>query len=261
MKFCQYFLHRYFFKLNILIHTRLNCVLESAYDEEEELTWGEDDDVDNQVAEKESVAGIQDSTCGSTENTDHDNACDYINSSHGFSDEPGKHVHCNEEIESLNAELSRKVLHLEDEIEKLQNQLIVERTTNARLKSRIANFEDRELNMNQELAQLRAAVTAAESKNQTAPLSGASSIVDLGQAAIPNEKMDSKWNAVSNVNKSNTPSDLSLASLQSLSSGDSTPVVDKDVSVSRTENKNFSTTLMKEGEEEEEEEWDDGAWE
>jgi hypothetical protein len=208
--------------VNILIISSLDSVLESAYDEEEELTWGEEDEDDaedgnkiksdsgiEQEQEGNTISSIQEPSIESNENVTDDDSytrkttlvetIQISNSgSAGVTDEDALLAAKNiAQLQEANANLSRRTVMLESEVEKLQNQLIKERTLSAKLRTTVSQGEEREKTCTQQMTALqqqlaaaekevlamRASMAASDTGIEPAPLSsgsGSSSIVDLG---------------------------------------------------------------------------------
>ena len=152
--------------MNILIISSLDSVLESAYDEEEELTWGEEDEDDaedgnkiksdsgiEQEQEGNTISSIQEPSIESNENVTDDDSytrkttlvetIQISNSgSAGVTDEDALLAAKNiAQLQEANANLSRRTVMLESEVEKLQNQLIKERTLSAKLRTTVSQGE------------------------------------------------------------------------------------------------------------------------
>ena len=208
------FFLRYFFKVNILVLSNLDSVLESAYDEEEELSWGEEEEAEEEEGErgrdhrhgkegnKEKVNSTLDHTDETSPSTNNDTASQPSTSSSTSSSRPD----ADEEVALLaansitqlqedNANLSTRADMLEREVEKLQNQLIKERMVSAKLRSHVTQGEEREkglaeqvMHLKMQLAAAAAAVSERDAKEkekerahiESAPVSTSSSIVDLG---------------------------------------------------------------------------------
>mmetsp|Transcript_30144 Transcript_30144/g.56031 ORF Transcript_30144/g.56031 Transcript_30144/m.56031 type:complete len:391 (-) Transcript_30144:240-1412(-) len=274
---------RYFFKVNILVMSSLDSVFESAYEEEEELTWGEDDDGgvvnDNDIKENSATStphvSTGDLTSLSDEKLSHENSV------------PG-----DSQLQSSYDNLSTRATMLEAEVEKLQQQLIKERTVSAKLRNSLIQSEEREKSLTEEVRNLKQKLEFSENnwkkskgassqqEIEPSPLSGGSSgssIVDLGHAHL-NHPITPETNRDDDMGPS--MSDLSLSSLQSVSSASanstvSSPTESKvstsvkkltasdltlpDASAQQEGTLKNSSTL--ECDEEEEEEWDNEAWE
>lgn len=272
---------RYFFKVNILVMSSLDSVLESAYEEEEELTWGEDEDggvVNDDDDGKENSAV-------STPHLSTDNLItlsDKKLSSEGSVNTDDQRL---SQLQSANDSLSTHTNMLEGEVDRLQQQLIKERTVSAKLRNSLVQSEERERSLAEEVRNLKQKLEFSENKRKAksapsqleiepSPLSdgsSGSSIVDLGHAHL-NPPITSEAKRHDDIDPS--MSNLSLSSLQSVSSASgnssvSSPTDSKELSAvkqltitadaPKEETQKHSSTLG--CDEEEEEEWDNEAWE
>lgn len=272
---------RYFFKVNILIISSLGSVLESAYDDDEELTWAEDEDnvIDRSIQEGKS--------------------CQSGNSEMGTESNPtltdcyGKNGHEKarviendiEEATSLQ-ETNIRIISLEREIAKLHQELMTERAVSDNLRNTLSQQERREKELISEVSNLMGKLEAIESVNakccnicaqkiEVAPPSTGSSVVVLDM-----EKRESTADPQEHIMKSlnqechPSMSELSLTSLQSVSSvstnsSPSSTVENKLLGVSNSaprllpqQQNNQQLSKMTENEvlDGDDEEWDNEAW-
>jgi hypothetical protein len=266
---------RYFFKVNILVMSSLDSVLESAYEEEEDLTWGEEEDGD--IANDDDVK-------------EYDTSSPYLSdtklSSENCVNDGDQRL---SQLQSANESLSTQTKLLETEVERLQQQLIKEQTVSAKLRDSLVQSEEREKSLAEEVRNLTQKlefsennwkVKVASSKQdpsiEASPLSGGSSgssIVDLGHAHLSHPNTSEKRR---NDDIGPSTSENSLSSLQSLStvSGNSTmssPIESKELTGNAMKQLTVSSNDQKEEtekrlstldcDEEEEEEWDNETWE
>ena len=281
--------------MNILILSSLDSVLESAYDEEEELTWGDDDDSNANAGEegKQDESGVDKAKTSVPRKSDETEAValSYDGARRIHASVKLDNSHCQESTETVDKSLlnatkevsalketnnnfSTRVILLEEEVEKLQNQLIAEKEKSTKLRAQLNEASDREKNLLGRIDGLKLKVSAAEGnhnafENTSAPLStGSGSVVDLGEE-ICKASSKSQLPPQTSTQLGPSVSDLSLASLQSISSvsTNSSPSTNTDLAApSRSTDKpscNVNTKANSANNvlDEEEEEWDNEAWE
>lgn len=253
---------RYFFKVNILIISSLDDVLKSAYEEEEELTWGEDDEEDRSAVS--SGAQGNDVVDPNLVNVNH---------------EPLEH---NTIVENVTIVEEKVPLSETDE---RVNQL---ETENVKLLTRVRELEKEVARLEGQLASTR---IYRSTETEPCPPSSGSSVVDLGttyhseKQRATSVQSDDKWAEVSSSGIIPSASELSLNSISSISGGESPPLRIDDaptLSISRpakvvevvtTTSAALKSGDVKRGEkakavtsrlgsaEDDEEEWDNEAWE
>jgi hypothetical protein len=224
----------------------LDSVLESAYDDEEELTWGEDDDCDQH--EDDNIKILSSST-SSQPPINCDTGSVNAMCLEGTEGKSQKETSVADDValvaagkisklQEINDSLTTRAAMLESEVEKLQNQLIKERTVSAKLRSGLAQSDDRERCLVEEVHDLKQKLLSSEQSlkdsindlpshpvgSHSAPTSNGSSIVDLGTSHHHENDISSSTEpkSVPQTEMAPSVSDISLASLQSVSSTSST---------------------------------------
>lgn len=296
---------RYFFKVNVFIISSLDSVLESAYDEEEELTWGEEED-DTQDQESEDI--VDNTASASCQPPG--NSTSLVLEEDSKSAVAGENTPPSEkdgevgevallaarnilQLQQTNSTLAARSEMLEAEVEKLQNQLIKERTISAKLRNGLTVAEHRQKELVEEVDVLRDQL--ARMKAEAEAVSGIESTADRecsvsqcsDSLASKSSASRSHGSSIVDLGSEHSPSPLhpvesesegsgSLQSVSSPSDSDQSPPPSPSPHI-RDEGEDKGHQRKAEGEhcpaededdtkgvplsDESEEEWDNEAWE
>lgn len=223
----ELFWARYFFKVNVFIISSLGSVLESAYDEEEDLTWGEDEDEcgdENGGDEARNVSSTPTQSTTSRRDNDLSLPSDMptgeslkVNPSVSESAQVRGEDMAEEvamiaagnisELQEANEALRTRAELLESQVEKFQNQLIKERTLSTKVKNEMVAAEQRERELVAEVADLRKRLADAEA------LTASLARLDAKKESSPREAIDKIYDSESSLtNRSSVDSIVDLGS-------------------------------------------------
>lgn len=278
----------------------MDSVLESAYDEEEELSWGEEDEEDNNDNANEQRKETEKSVISTTSTSNQEPAKEGETSPNTpFVDDartegathPTKQTdaHTNNvdaeevallaarnisQLQEANANLSTRARMLEGEVEKLQNQLIKERTVSAKLRTSVTQGEEREKMLAAQVKDLTIQLT--ESRAKTAEATAVAKKDTQQQIPPPNEiqiesapiSSDSSNSSIVDLgaeHESHSPPRTQSHKRQHVSGKETVATATESDKINNNpdsiRDKKDDKEELRGDDDDEEEEWDNEAWE